>query len=219
MYSGPAPLWRSLPPRLDRALLRTGPPAPARLALRRLGAAAAALAAALLSVVVTAAPASAHATLLRISPADGSVLHTVPSTVTLTFDEAVSPTFSNLLVFDPTGSNVATGPAVVHGTTVSVGLPTSVPSGIYRIAYRVVSDDGHPVSGSATFTLALPAAATASPLPATPATTPGRSPEAASPTSPGASTSWLADNLGAVAAGLVLVVIGVGALLWDRRRH
>ena len=113
--------------------------------------------------------------------------------------------------------------------------------------FRVVSEDGHPVNGQLTFTLKLPGgAAPSATAPGTPpggattasdhdggATAPGalhhsaqalRAPrrrrgELHRRGSPAGGPSWLADNLLPLTGALLLVVIGAGALLWDRLRH
>jgi copper resistance protein C len=117
----------------------------------RAGAAALALGVGWLLVVVVASPASAHASLVRSSPADQSSVATAPKTVRLTFDENVRMP-SVILVTDSDGASVAQGKTSVVdntvGTRVSIG-----PSGDYTVAYRVVSADGHPVSGRLSFTV------------------------------------------------------------------
>jgi copper resistance protein C len=199
------------------------------------------LAAAVATSITTAAPASAHATLVKATPADGSVLTSAPPAVTLQFDEPVSTSFATLAVTGPDGRDVATGRATVRGSTVTVGLSTDLASGTYRTVFRVVSDDGHPVNGQLGFSLRLPGAS-ASGTPGTPSGSAtaggaaGPSPTATTAPSPhaqgssgaadtsgqGASRaggeSWFAGNLLPLSGVLALLVIGAGALLWDRMR-
>jgi methionine-rich copper-binding protein CopC len=110
-----------------------------------------AFAAGLLLVVVGAAPAAAHASLVRTSPADQSSLATAPKTVKLTFDENIRMP-SVILVKDSAGTSVAAGKTSVVDNIVSIPVQTG-PSGDYTVAYRVVSADGHPVSGRLSFTV------------------------------------------------------------------
>jgi methionine-rich copper-binding protein CopC len=96
-----------------------------------------------------APPASAHAALVRVVPADGAALDSAPSRVTLEFDEPMgSP--ATMVVTGPDGRAVQQGAAKVLGTTVSVPVRVTA-TGTYRVAFRVVSADGHPVSGQTSF--------------------------------------------------------------------
>ena len=96
------------------------------------------------------ATAHAHAVLLDQSPADGAVMAVAPATVTLRFNETVTPVL--LRVLDGSGHAV-TGPGDVAelDTTVTIRLPPLLPSGTYVATYRVISADSHPVGGSFVF--------------------------------------------------------------------
>ena len=169
--------------------------------------------------LVLAPSASAHATLLKVSPADGATLTAAPHQVDLTFDEPVSARFATIVITGPTGEDATAGPATVDGVHVTAALAGGLASGEYRVAFRVVSDDGHPVTGQSRFTLNLPAGGT-SPTAPTPAASPVAPPSTvAAPASlPGDDSSWFTQHLPALSGALLLVVVGAGALLWDRRR-
>lgn len=119
---------------------------------------------ALLLVFALVVPAFAHAQLLGSSPENGSSQQTADELV-LTFNENVSPDF---VTFYAQGDSegVLDGEATVDGPVVTQPLaPTR--NGDYAIGYRVVSADGHPVSGEITFTLTdVPGAADAAEEPA-----------------------------------------------------
>ena len=132
-------------------------------------------AAVVLAVVVTAllagaAPAFAHTRLLSSDPTDGASLPTPPEQVALTFNENMQPAFSTLTVVGPDGTAYQSGPVTASGGTVSTAVLPLGPAGRYEIGYRVVSDDGHPVSGSVAFTLTTPGPAASSGVPVPPAT-------------------------------------------------
>jgi len=110
--------------------------------------------------LLAATGAQAHAVLRSISPADGAQLTQAPTQVVLTFDEAVSTSFATVTVTDASGHSVVSGRTQVDDAKVTQALKGDLQSGKYTVAYRVVSDDGHPVSDKTTFTLALPAADT-----------------------------------------------------------
>ena len=119
---------------------------------RLLAARLAGVAAAVAFVVLTPLPAQAHAALVSSSPSDGDVVTSVPTEVSFTFDESVvSPAFVS--VIGPDGSNIADGNAVVDGATVRQAVRLFPQQGRYSASYRVVSDDGHPVTGTIRFTV------------------------------------------------------------------
>ena len=107
-----------------------------------------------------AAPAWAHSQLDGSSPADGTSVATPPSSVSLTFNEDVQPGFTVITLIGPDGKDYHRGDVTETDQTVTVGALPLGPAGVYQIGYRVVSADGHPVSGktsSGEISWALPA--------------------------------------------------------------
>lgn len=98
----------------------------------------------------TMPPASAHATLVSSDPKDGSTVKAEPEKVTITFNEDVA-TPAQLQVTAPDGAELADGEPAIAGTSVSQTLRSSGQAGRYTLAYRVISADGHPVSGELTY--------------------------------------------------------------------
>ncbi|MFE0732194.1 copper resistance CopC/CopD family protein [Streptomyces antibioticus] len=106
-------------------------------------------------------PASAHAALSGTDPADGSVVKTSPRAITLTFTESVGLLDDSFRVLDPDNQRVRTGKAEHaegRADTVSVALPEKLDTGTFTVAWRVVSEDSHPVSGAFTFSVGEPSA-------------------------------------------------------------
>lgn len=121
--------------------------------LRRLAVVAVAGAGALLGL---APAASAHAVLWRTSPTAGQVLAAPPAAVTLAFTEPVQVEPDGIRVYDPELHRVdrhdvarATGAA----NAVSVRLAAGLSRGTYTVAWRVVSIDSHPATGTFTFSV------------------------------------------------------------------
>jgi methionine-rich copper-binding protein CopC len=179
---------------------------------------------AVLSSLATALAASAHAALRSMTPAAGSTVTTPPTEVVLTFNEAISTSFATVAVTDSTGRPVSRGRPAVAGRTVTQPL-ADLGSGRYTVAFRVVSEDGHPVSQRASFTVALP-----SPTGSAPATTETAQPTSATPgsttSSPAPATAQGAggddeeSRSNAVLWGLgagALALVGAGAAAWARR--
>ena len=106
-------------------------------------------------VLALAPPASAHANLIGTDPAEGAVLTTAPEQVVLTFDEGVRGVPDGIQVFDSQGGPVDASPTV-QGTALTVALAEPLGEGTTVIVWRVVSEDGHPISGSLTFSVGAP---------------------------------------------------------------
>jgi methionine-rich copper-binding protein CopC len=109
----------------------------------------------------------AHSVLVSMSPAVGSTVAVAPTEVVLTFDEAVQDVGDAVLVTAPDGTRVDDGQPVISGATVTERLKPLPVVGRYSVTYRVVSDDGHPVTRTLAFTFdgtpnANPAGVTAS---------------------------------------------------------
>jgi copper resistance protein C len=168
-----------------------------------------------LALLLAAAPALAHTRLQSSDPADGATLDAPPQRVSLTFNETMTPGFSTLTVIGPDGGRYETGEVSADGGTVSIAVLPLGPAGRYEIGYRVVSADGHPVTGSVAFTLSTPGpgagAATAPPEPS--------AAPAAAPSAPAPPSSAATDDAGGapvwpwIVGAVVLVGGGVVAAL------
>jgi copper transport protein len=101
--------------------------------------------------VGTARPASAHATVVTTTPADGARVDAAPAQVTVQFDERVSLGAGYARVLDGGGHRVDTGAASVRDDVVTVPLRANLPDAGYVVTYRIVSADSHPVSGAFSF--------------------------------------------------------------------
>jgi copper resistance protein C len=113
-----------------------------------------------------AGPAFAHSTLLGSNPADGASVDTGPSQISLTFNEDMPPGFDVVFVIGPDGKEWQNGTVTTNGPVVSVPVAPLGPAGTYRVGYRVVSGDGHPVEGRTSFTLSKAGSGTAPAQPA-----------------------------------------------------
>jgi copper transport protein len=101
----------------------------------------------LVSLIPT--PAWSHASLLGTVPENGAVLAEPPTTISLRFNEPVSPVRLQLL--DGQGKPVTLIQASAEGNTLHY-TPESMPiEGQFLLSYRVLSMDAHPISGSVGF--------------------------------------------------------------------
>lgn len=103
--------------------------------------------------VARPSPAAAHNYLVSSTPSDGAVLDTAPSEVTLEFNGPVGQKFATVVVAGSDGTTFQSGAPRVVGGTVTQRVRPIGEDGTYRIAWRVVSSDGHPVSGTLEFQL------------------------------------------------------------------
>ncbi len=157
-------------------------------------------------VVVSVAPAFAatpsglvaHTRLLKASPANGSSVDTAEEVV-LAFNEEVDEQFVKVTVEGPDGAEVD-GEPQVDGREVTQALAADLPAGRHTVTYRVVSADGHPISGKVSFTTTVSPSPSPSPTAsatATPTATdrPRRSPPPSMP-SPSPTTAVRAPGCG-----------------------
>lgn len=195
------------------------PPPP----LRRAGAVLLALAVASALPLAAAAPAAAHDRLASSDPGDGATLDVAPDAVTLTMSSTPLGLGTRVQVTGPAGV-VSEGDAQVVDATVRQPLVADRPAGSYEVQWRVTSSDGHPVSGSFTFTAstatggAAPSGTTAgaptqepTDAPAPDATTPAVDPVSQAGSGGGPAV--------AVGAAVVVVLAGIGAVTALRRRR
>lgn len=102
--------------------------------------------------LTAAGPASAHAAMVGSDPEDGATLDTAPASVSATFSEILDGPSTEIAVTDPEGEVIDAGDAEYDGDTFTQPMLYTTP-GDYTVAFRVISEDGHRVDGSVTFTV------------------------------------------------------------------
>ncbi|MHA6779458.1 copper resistance CopC family protein [Pseudonocardia saturnea] len=167
-----------------------------------------------LALLLGTGVASAHTRLVGSDPADGASLDAGPARVSLEFNETMQAGFSTITVVGPDGTQFQSGEVTADGAVVSIGVSPLGAAGGYEIGYRVISEDGHPVTGSIAFTLTTDGPAVAAP------STPAAAPSAAAPSAAPAAAAPVApvDEGGApvwpwIVGAVVLVGGGVAAAL------
>ncbi|MEN4446538.1 copper resistance protein CopC [Mycobacterium sp. SM3041] len=96
--------------------------------------------------------AHAHAVLVSSDPVDGATLPAAPTRVTLSFDEPVRLIPGAVQVISNSGARVDREVRQRSGNTaVELDLPPNLPRGSYTATWRLMSADGHEVSGSVSF--------------------------------------------------------------------
>ena len=128
-----------------------------------------------LALVCCGTTSFAHSELVSAKPADASVLSTRPAVVTLTFSEAVEPSFSTFMLRPLTDTDTAIvssgreafiAEALTDASdqfdmqpesagaseTVILLLPEDLPPGEYAVVWRALSVDTHTMQDLLTFT-------------------------------------------------------------------
>jgi copper transport protein len=105
-----------------------------------------------------AAPPAArmHATLISSEPAKGSRVTTPPARIYLVFSEEIEPSLGRIRLVGPGGRVVGLKAAGDPRNVSALVAPVTTPlvAGTWRVEWRIVSEDGHPIDGTFTFTVA-----------------------------------------------------------------
>jgi methionine-rich copper-binding protein CopC len=185
---------------------------------RTVAAAFAALALSLAGLAL-ATPAWAHDELTGSDPSAGSTLAASPAQLVLTFSAVISTEAgaTEVVMTDAAGTTLA-GDPVVQDNTVTIPLVAEA-SGAVTVLWKVVSSDGHPISGEFGFTVDAPAP-TAEPTetptsePTSEPSTDATSEPSPSPTvAPEGEDSTFADVWPWVVGGFLVAGVG-GAVLY-----
>ncbi|MCH5585777.1 copper resistance protein CopC/CopD [Shimazuella sp. AN120528] len=104
----------------------------------------------------------AHAYLLDSSPKQGETTKLAPNEIQLHFSEQITPDVLSLTVKNPRGQSlpISIKLAPTDPSRVIASLP-SLTKGTYTVNWSVISEDGHPVSGSYSFAFGEKVATTA----------------------------------------------------------
>jgi methionine-rich copper-binding protein CopC len=111
---------------------------------------------ALIFTQLSAGHALAHAQLTASFPIQNKVVKVLPKYVWVEFDGDLM-TFgdknpNSIKVIDSKMKRVDIGGSIAGGARVSTQIKSGLKPGRYKVSYRIVSEDGHPVEGSFFFT-------------------------------------------------------------------
>ena len=107
-------------------------------------------------IVTSALPANAHTSLELSNPSDGQSIEFMPAEFSASFDEDLieieGEVVNTLELESADGAKYVLSSATIAGSTVSASAGDGeYPAGDYLLKYRVVSADGHPVTGEIKF--------------------------------------------------------------------
>ena len=103
-------------------------------------------------LMVPVSAASAHDSLAGSNPKAGQTVKMMPEGVSLTFTTPPIALGSEVIVKDAAGKNWATGKVKIIGNIAKQGVSADAPRGAYKVIWRVVSEDSHPIEGTFGFT-------------------------------------------------------------------
>jgi methionine-rich copper-binding protein CopC len=95
--------------------------------------------------------ASAHSWILATTPDRNGVVAVAPTQVYTSWNEPVTKVV--MTVIGPDQAQWSAGSAQGIGAQYTVAMRPDAPSGLYTVNWKVISDDGDPVSGSWTYTV------------------------------------------------------------------
>ena len=174
------------------------------------------------------APATAHSELRSSDPAAGAVVQRLPAQVGLEFNQVIAARFASVTA--AVGGGPARSLSVrVDGTRVVATLIDGSPASRFGvvIGYRVVSADGHPITGTISFTVAgTPSASPSEPSASARPSAPGPdeptvagSPAVQTPDPANARRKLSAGTAALVIVPLVVCLLAAGAAVVVRRRR
>jgi methionine-rich copper-binding protein CopC len=164
------------------------------------------------ATLMSVSAASGHSQLVSSDPVDGSVLSAPPTQVVLTFNEALLKEAVDVAIANGAGEAVSGAVATAVGAIVTIPWPSDLPPDNYSVSYRIVSGDGHPITGSIGFSYT---SASSSPSVAPPEATPEATPEV-SPEEPPTSEPAPGFPIGLV--GLILALAATITVIILARR-
>ena len=116
--------------------------------------------ASLFLTTLSVAPSHSHSALVTTIPKADAILTMVPRSITLTFNEDIlelkGKQISSVSLATVAGRKIAlTKPQISANRLIARITSPTLKSGKYQISYRVVSADGHVITGGYTFSVAL----------------------------------------------------------------
>lgn len=105
--------------------------------------------------VAAPSAAFAHDELIGSTPDDGAIVETGPGEIDLRFsaNPLEGDGATEVLVIDPSGAEVQQGDPILDRNGVIQELSGTDERGTYTVVWRIVSSDGHPISGELTFSV------------------------------------------------------------------
>ncbi|HAY42569.1 MAG TPA: hypothetical protein DCY59_03020, partial [Micrococcaceae bacterium] len=157
---------------------------------------------ALVAVFSTVSAASAHDELISSNPAAGSTMTKSPEQIELNFSgelQQLAGAETSVVALSAEDGTKLASEVSTKGKTVTVVPEKELASGTYKLVYRVVSSDGHPIEESFNFTVKLPVAASVTP-------------SEPAPSAPAEQNNEPMQQLGSQISPVIWVIVGIAIL-------
>ncbi|GIP28376.1 copper resistance protein [Paenibacillus sp. J23TS9] len=108
----------------------------------------------LIGLLLVPGLASAHAYIVKSTPAENAVLAEPPAKVDIHFNEPLQKAFHSIKVTDSSGKTVNLSESRIpegESSVLEADLQPDLPKGVYAVQWKAVSADGHPVEGTFSF--------------------------------------------------------------------
>lgn len=108
---------------------------------------------------ISTAPSHSHSTLVSSLPKSDAILSAAPASIILNFNEDIlelkGKQISTISLASVAGRKIALKKPLIKANILTARItPPILKAGKYRVSYRVVSADGHVITGGYTFTVA-----------------------------------------------------------------
>lgn len=107
----------------------------------------------LLLIFLPTVSATAHDQLIEQNPAPNEHFSVSPETIVLEYNNQPLDMGAVVRITDIDGTDWAVGEPVIKNFSVTQAVEPELPDGYYRVQWRVVSSDGHPISESFLFSV------------------------------------------------------------------
>ena len=108
----------------------------------------------ILMFLLIPALAAAHVGILNSTPPKNGIVTTPPEKITIKLGASVEPAFSKAEVFDPNDNKVSGKTQFLEDDIVmETELGKNLAPGVYTVKWKVMSLDGHTLSGEYNFTI------------------------------------------------------------------
>ncbi|MGG4469580.1 copper resistance protein CopC [Paenibacillus alvei] len=107
----------------------------------------------MLLFMINVSNASAHAYIVNSNPSENESLDEAPKKASIEYNEKIQSGFAVFNVTNSAGEKVDKGNVEVNNKTLSVDLQENLKDDVYTMEWRVVSADGHSISGLVPFSI------------------------------------------------------------------
>ncbi|WP_075619140.1 copper resistance CopC family protein [Paenisporosarcina indica] len=97
---------------------------------------------------------SAHSTIINSTPSDGETVKEQLSVIDMQFNTSIE-NMSTFTLKDVSGGEIPVNTSV-NGDRLSGTVESPLQNGEYTVDWNIIGDDGHPITGSYSFSVALP---------------------------------------------------------------